>query len=83
VDSETTKNHISPAVVKKMKLLYRQKQNLYPLVMILKDPILYKDNIIHFKTEPVKIEIKRQKLVVLFHVLPSGKDKAVLGMPFL
>ena len=51
--------------------------------MILKNPILYKNGIIYFKTGPVKIEIKGQKVVVLFNVLLLGKDKAVLGMPFL
>ena len=38
---------------------------------------------IYFKTGPIKIEIKRQKAVVLFNVLLLGKDKAVLEMPFL
>ena len=47
------------------------------------DPILYKDDMIYFKTEPVKIEIERQKIVVLFNVLLLGKDKAVLEIPFL
>ena len=51
--------------------------------MISGDPILYRDSIIHFETGPVGIEIKGQKIVVLFNVLPLGKDKAVLGMPFL
>jgi len=38
---------------------------------------------IYFETGPVKIEIKGQKVVVLFDVLPLGKDKAVLGILFL
>ena len=33
-------------VVKRMGLLYRDKENLYPLVTILGDPILYGDSII-------------------------------------
>ena len=51
--------------------------------MILKDPILYKNDIIYFETKPIKLQIKRQKIIVLFKVLLLGKDKAVLGMPFL
>ena len=51
--------------------------------MISGDPILYRNGIIHLKTGPVEIEIKRQKVVVLFDVLLLGKDKAVLKMPFL
>ena len=46
-------------------------------------PILYRDGMIYFKTGPVKIKIKGQKIIISFNVLPLGKDKAVLGMPFL
>jgi len=74
---------MSPVVIKKMGLSYKQKENPYPLVIISGDPILYKNSMIHFKTGPVKIEIKGQKVVVLFNVLLLGKDKAVLEMPFL
>ena len=31
----------------------------------------------------VKLELKGQKIVILFNILLLGKDKAVLGMPFL
>jgi len=41
VDSRATRNHMSPAAIKKMELPYRQKENPYPLVTISKDPILY------------------------------------------
>ena len=74
---------MSPAAIGKIKLPYRQKENPYLLVTISGDPILYGNNIIHFKTGPVKIEIKKQKAVVSFNILSLGKDKAVLGMPFL
>ena len=66
-----------------MGLPYRQKENPYPLITISGDLILYKNSIIHFKTGPVELEIKGQKVVVLFNVLSLGKDKAVLKMPFL
>jgi len=72
-----------PAAIKRMGLSYKQKENLYLLVTISGDPILYRDDMIHFKTGPVEIEIKRWKVVVLFNVLPLSKDKAVLGMLFL
>jgi len=38
---------------------------------------------IHFETGLVKIEIKEQKAVISFNILLLGKDKAVLGIPFL
>ena len=83
MDSGATKNHISPTAIKKMGLPHRQKQNPYPLIIISGDPISYRDGIIYFETESVKIEIKRQKIVVSFNVLLLGKNKAVLKMLFL
>ena len=32
---------------------------------------------------PVKVEIKGRKVIISFNILLLGKDKAVLGMPFL
>ena len=83
MDSGATKNHISPAAIKRIKLPHRHKENLYLLVMISGDLILYRDSIIHFKTGPVKVEIERQKIVVLFNILLLGKNEAVLEMLFL
>jgi len=74
---------MSPIAIKRMELPYRQKENPYPLITISGDPILYSNNIIYFKTGPVKLEIKRQKVVVSFNILLLGKDKAVLKIPFL
>jgi len=51
--------------------------------MISGDPILYKDGMIHFKTELVEIEIKEWKMIISFDALPLGKDKAVLKIAFL
>ena len=31
----------------------------------------------------VKVEIKRKKIIISFNILLLGKDKAVLGIPFL
>jgi len=74
---------MSPAAIKKMGLPYRQKESPYLLITISGDPILYGNNMIHFETGPVEIEIKRQKTVVLFNILLLGKDEAVLRMLFL
>ena len=66
-----------------MELPYRQKKNPYLLVIISGNPILYRDSIIHFKTEPIKVIIKGWEVVISFDILLLGKDKAVLGMLFL
>jgi len=66
-----------------MELPHRQKENPYLLITILGDPILYKDDIIYFKTELVKLVVKGQKIVMSFNILSLGKDKAVLKKLFL
>jgi len=58
VDSGAIRNHILPVAVKRMGLFYRQKENLYLLVTISGNPILYKDNMIYFETESIKVTIK-------------------------
>ena len=50
---------------------------------ILGDPILYRDGIIYLKTGLVELEIEGRSVVISFNILPLGKDKAILGMPFL
>ena len=74
---------MSPAAIKKMELFYRQKENPYLLITISGDLILYRNSIIHLKTELVEIKIKGWKVVVLFNILLLGKDEAVLKMLFL
>ena len=66
-----------------MGLLYRDKENLYLLVTILGDLILYRDGIIWIETGLVNIEIKGRRISISFDILPLGKDKAVLKMLFL
>ena len=51
IDSGVIRNYILLAVVKRIGLLYRQKRNLYLLVIILEDLIAYRGGIINFKTE--------------------------------
>jgi hypothetical protein len=49
VNSRVIRNHITPKVVKRLGLLYKQKLKLYALVIILKDLVLYRDGIINLK----------------------------------
>ena len=70
-------------VIKRIGLPYRQKENLYFLVTILGDLISYKDKIIYFEIGLVKLEIKKRHVVISFDILLLGKNKVVLGMPFL
>jgi len=44
------RNYILPAAVKRMGLLYRQKEHLYPLITISGDQIAYRGGIINLKT---------------------------------
>ncbi len=83
MDNKIIKNYILLKVVKRLGLSYRQKRDLYPLVTISGDLIIYKDGIIYLETGPVEMEIKGWSVVMSFDVLLLGKDKAVLRMPFL
>ena len=53
MDSKVTKNHIVPKIVKRLKILYKEKKYLYPIITILGEPVLYKNSIINLKTEPI------------------------------
>jgi hypothetical protein len=53
VDNKVIKNHITPKVVERLGLLYRQKLKPYTLVIISGDLVLYKDGIINLETGPV------------------------------
>ena len=83
VDSKAIKNHILPKIIRQLRLPHRQKENLYPLVMISGDPITYKDRVIYLKIGLMELKLEGRRIIVLFDMLPLRKDKAVLGMPFL
>src|SRR6266568_3606490 len=83
MDSRAIRNYILLITVKRMELLYRDKENLYPLVTILGDLILYRDGIIWMETGLIKVEIKGKKIIISFNILLLGKDKAVLKILFL
>ena len=59
MDNGAIQNYILPTAIKKMELPYRQKKNPYLLITISGDLILYKDSIIHFKIEPIKVIVKK------------------------
>ena len=69
--------------VKRIELLYRDKENLYLLVIILGDLILYRDSIIWMEIGLIKVKIKERRVITSFNILLLGKDKAVLGMLFI
>jgi len=83
LDHKAIKNYISLKAVRRPELFYRQKRDLYPLVTISGDPILYRNGVIYFETGPMKVEIEGQNIVVFFDVLLLRKDKAVLRILFL
>jgi hypothetical protein len=80
VDSGVIRNYITPSTIKRLRLLYRQKLKPYALVIILGDPILYKDSIINLETGLVQVNIKKRDVMVNFNILLLGQDKAVLGI---
>jgi len=83
VDSRVIRNYISLKAIKRLGLFYRQKKNLYSLVTISGDLILYRDGMIYLEIGLVGLEIKGRYIIMSFNVLLLGKDKAVLGILFL
>jgi hypothetical protein len=53
VNSKVIRNHITPKVVERLGLLYKQKLEPYTLIMISKDLVLYKDRIINLEIKLV------------------------------
>jgi hypothetical protein len=51
---------------------------LYALVTILGEPVLYRDGIINLETGLVQVNIKRRDIIVNFNILLLGQDKVVL-----
>ena len=49
VNSRVTKNYIIFKIVKRLGILYREKEHLYLLVIILGESILYKNSIINLE----------------------------------
>ncbi len=45
-------------MIRRLRLPHRQKGDLYPLVTISGDPIIYRDKIIYFEIRPIKLELK-------------------------
>jgi hypothetical protein len=80
VDNRVIRNHITPKVVERLGLLYRQKLEPYALVTILGDLVPYRDGMINLETGLVQVNIKGYNIIVNFNVLPLGQDEAVLGM---
>jgi hypothetical protein len=53
-------------------LLYRQKLELYTLVIISKDLVPYRDRIINLETGLVKVSVKGWSIIVNFNILLLG-----------
>ena len=61
-------------------MTYREKEHLYLLVIILKNLIKYRENIINIEIRLVIIRIERKTIIINFNILLLGNNKAVLGM---
>ena len=83
MDSRAIKNYILLIAVKRLGILYKIKERLYPLVTILGDLIIYRDRIIQLKTRLIEVKVKGKKIIITFNILLLGKDKVVLGILFL
>jgi len=62
-------------------MIYRQKEHLYLLVIILKDLINYKGGVINIEIEIIKIKIEGKEIIMSFDILLLGNNEVVLGIP--
>ena len=53
VDSKVIKNYITPEIVKRLRILYKEKKYLCLLVIILEKLVLYRNGIINLKIKPI------------------------------
>ena len=80
MDSKVIRNYILLVMVKRLRILYKLKENLYLLIIILGDLIFYKNRVIYIKIKLLKLRIKGWKVVINFNILLLRNDKAVLEM---
>ena len=81
MDSRIIKNYILLVMAERLGIPYKLKKSLYLLVIILEDLIFYKNGVIYIKTEPLKLKIKEQKVIISFNILLLENNKAVLKIP--
>jgi len=62
-------------------MIYRQKEYLYLLNIILRDLVNYRGGIINLEIGLTIIGIEGKEIIINFDILLLGNDKAVLGMP--
>ena len=53
MDSRVIRNYIAPKIIKWLGILYKKKEYLYLLIIILGKLVLYKDSIINLKIGPI------------------------------
>jgi len=61
-------------------MTYWQKEHLYLLVIILRDLINYRREVINIKIKLIIIKIKGKEITISFNILLLGNNKAVLRM---
>ena len=64
--------------MEQLEILYRKKEHLYPLIIILGKLVLYRDNIINLKIGPIQVNIKGRSITVNFNILLLEQNKAIL-----
>ena len=66
--------------MERLKIPYKLKERLYPLIIILENLISYRNGVIRIETELVELRIKKQIVVISFNILLLGNNEVVLKM---
>ena len=78
MDSGVMRNYILLIIVERLKILYKLKENLYLLVIILGNLIFYRNGVIYIETKLIELRIKEWRVIINFNILLLGNNKAVL-----
>lgn len=83
VDSGAEQNYLNPAVVNRLKLPWRHKQEPYTVYNLEGTPFDYDSGAINYEIDHLKVFVEGKNQGISFDVVPTQSHDLVLGYPWL
>jgi hypothetical protein len=83
VDSGAQGNFISPKVVNRERVPWKNKKEPYQLLTIEGNEVSYDDGVIHRETEQLQVRYQQKDMVFSMDITGISHHDAVLGLPWL
>jgi hypothetical protein len=83
IDSGAQGNFISPNLVNKLELLWKEKDELYKLVTVNESLMKYQSDNVNIQTFSIPFDICRMKYMGYFDIMEISKHDIILGIPWL